>query len=317
MFSFTISRLKVGVVMNYTNRQIIRILHIQDFLNTVNTLSKIYIEYDDRELNIDNIIEKQRIYILYCSSMYNLVDAIKKSDDIFGNNSIYESFKCSINQKYVADNVEYLDKQNYESNLYKILGQIRHQNNHFEKDDNDDTILFEIYIDYEILYRLNKIINELFYKVYNNIDKNKLKQLVLSRAKIRYSFDKFNKEIDYIETEYSQSTSEIDKIFAKDNERAISILREYCNPSNFFDLMTKEERALKKFELNEKEMDLMFNKIEKYFSKNGTESQQAVLKLIKDYFATDTSVTKNEQDKSIKEFIEKLKTIREATEESN
>lgn len=303
--------------MNYTNKQIIRILHIQDFLNTVNTLSKIYIGYDDRELNMDNIIEKQRIYILYCSSMYNLVDAIKKSNDIFGNDSLYESFKCSINQKYVADNVEYLEKQNYESNLYKILGQIRHQNNHFEKDDNDDTILFEIYIDYEILYRLNKIINELFYKVYNNIDNKKLKQLVLSRTKIRYSFDKFNKEIDYIETEYSQSTSEIDKIFAKDNERAITILREYCNPSNFFDLMTKEERALKKFALNEKEMDLMFNKIEKYFSKNGTESQQAVLKLIKDYFATDTSITKNEYDKNIKEFIEKLKAIREATEESN
>ena len=69
--------------------------------------------------------------------------------------------------------------------------------------------------------------------------------------------------------------------------------------------------------LNEKEMDLMFNKIDKYFSKNGTESQQAVLKLIKDYFVTDTSITKNEHDKNIKEFIEKLKTIREATEESN
>lgn len=50
--------------MNYTNKQITRILHIQDFLNTVNTLSNIYIEYDDRELNMDNIIEKQRIYIV-------------------------------------------------------------------------------------------------------------------------------------------------------------------------------------------------------------------------------------------------------------
>ena len=30
-----------------------------------------------------------------------------------------------------------MEKENYESNLYKILAQIRHQNNHFEKDDND------------------------------------------------------------------------------------------------------------------------------------------------------------------------------------
>ena len=42
--------------MNYTNKQINRILHIQDFLGTTNTLSKIYKEYDNKELTADNII---------------------------------------------------------------------------------------------------------------------------------------------------------------------------------------------------------------------------------------------------------------------
>ena len=44
--------------MNYTNKQINRILHIQDFLGIANTLSKIYSEYDDKELTSDNIVEK-------------------------------------------------------------------------------------------------------------------------------------------------------------------------------------------------------------------------------------------------------------------
>lgn len=44
--------------MNYTNKQINRILHIQDFLGTANILSKIYREYDNKELNASNIIEK-------------------------------------------------------------------------------------------------------------------------------------------------------------------------------------------------------------------------------------------------------------------
>ena len=47
--------------MTYTNKQINRILHIQDFLGTANILSKIYREYDNKELNASNIIEKQCI----------------------------------------------------------------------------------------------------------------------------------------------------------------------------------------------------------------------------------------------------------------
>ena len=68
--------------MNYTNKQINQILHIQDFLGTTNTLSKIYKEYDNKELNANNIIEKQCIYKLFCSAIYNLTDAIKKSNQL-------------------------------------------------------------------------------------------------------------------------------------------------------------------------------------------------------------------------------------------
>ena len=250
--------------MNYTNKQISRILHIQDFLGTVNTLSKIYTEYDDKELSSDNIIEKQCIYKLFCSVMYNLIDAIKKSKELFGNSKSYKLFEEKINQKFVVDSNEFCTKSNYESNLYKILSQIRHQNNHFEKDDNDDTVLFEIYIDFKIIDELRKIVNELFYEIYNEIDNDKIKQIVLSKPKVKYSFDKFDKQVDYIETKYLESTNEIDKIFEKDNERAIEILREYSNPNNILDLMNKDGEAIKKYDLIDKEMEELFNKQDKY-----------------------------------------------------
>ena len=303
--------------MNYTNKQINRILHIQDFLGTANILSKIYREYDSKELNASNIIEKQCIYKLFCSAMYNLIDAIKKSSEIFGNTKSYKLFQQNINKKFVADNNEFVERESYESNLYKILAQIRHQNNHFEKDDNDDTMLFEIYIDFEILDDLRKIINEIFYEVYSEIDKNKIKQITLSRPKIKYSFDKFDKNVNYIELKYLESTNEIDKIFAKDNERAIEILREYCNPSNIFDLVNNDKETLKKYDLNDKEMDELFNKYDKYIFENGNELQKQAMNLIKDFFINNENVTKSEYDKNTKELVDKLKELKEMSEESN
>lgn len=303
--------------MTYTNKQINRILHIQDFLGTANILSKIYREYDNKELNASNIIEKKCIYKLFCSAMYNLIDAIKKSNEIFGNTKSYKLFQQNINKKFVADNNEFVERESYESNLYKILAQIRHQNNHFEKDDNDDTMLFEIYIDFEILDDLRKIIDEIFYEVYNEIDKNKIKQITLSRPKIKYSFDKFDKNVDYIELKYLESTNEIDKIFAKDNERAIEILREYCNPSNIFDLVNNDKETLKKYDLNDKEMDELFNKYDKYIFENGNELQKQAMNLIKDFFINNENVTKSEYDKNTKELVDKLKELKEKSEESN
>lgn len=303
--------------MNYTNKQINRILRIQDFLGTANTLSKIHSEYDDKELTYDNIIEKQYIYKLFCSAMYNLIDAVKKSTEIFGNSKSYKLFQQNINKKFVADNNEFLEKENYESNLYKILSQIRHQNNHFEKDDNDDTMLFEIYIDFEILEELRIIINEIFYEIYTEIDKNKIKEITLSRSKIKYSFNKFDKKVDYVELKYLESTNEIDKIFAKDNERAIEILREYCNPNNIFDLMNKDEEAIKKYDLIDKEMEELFNKQDKYIAENGNELQKATMNLLKDFFVNNESVTKNEHDKNIKELADKLKKLSEKPEGNN
>ena len=147
--------------------------------------------------------------------------------------------------------------------------------------------------------------------------KNKIKEITLSRSKIKYSFNKFNKKVDYVELKYLESTNEIDKIFAKDNERAIEILREYCNLNNIFDLMNKDKEAIKKYDLIDKEMEELFNKQDKYIAENGTELQKATMNLLKDFFVNNESVTKNEYDKNIKELADKLKELSEKAEVNN
>ena len=59
--------------MEFTNNQIKCILRIKELLETSNVLSKLYKEYDDKELSMLNITDQERFYKVYCSSIYNLI----------------------------------------------------------------------------------------------------------------------------------------------------------------------------------------------------------------------------------------------------
>ena len=107
------------------------------------------------------------------------------------------------------------------------------------------------------------------------------------------------------------------KIFAKDNERALEILHEYCNPSNVFDLINKDKEAIKKYDLIDKEMEELFNKQDKYITENGNELQKETMNLLKDFFINNKSVTKNEYDKNMKELADKLKELNNKSEKNN
>ena len=297
--------------MNYTNNQIKRILSIQEFLETANTLSKIYNDYDNKEFIEENITDKQRIYKLLCSVMYNLVNSIKKSEDIFKKSKSYSLFERIINQKYIADDNKYYSKENYESNLYKILSQIRHQNNHFEKDDNDDIVLFEVYIDFKIVDELRKIISEIFYEIYNEIDKKKIKRIILSKPKIQYSFDKLSTAIEQLEMKVQESTKDVDKVFINDNLRAVDILREVFNPNNIYGLLNKDKVIIEKYDHADKEMEELFNKYDKYISEYGNETEKKSMNLVKEFFANGEGISKNEYEKRAKKLCEKLKSLSE------
>ena len=125
----------------------------------------------------------------------------------------------------------------------------------------------------------------------------------------------FDKQVDYVESKYLESINEFDKLFAEDNERAIQILREYGDPSSFFDLLNNDKDAIEKYELIDKEMEELFSRQDKYILENGNELQKESMNLLKDFFANNESVTKNEYDKNIKDLADKLNELKEKSEE--
>lgn len=291
--------------MKYSNKQIKSVLRIQEFVEMSNTLSKIYREFDDKELSITNLADKNRIYKAYCSSIYNLIDAIKKSKYLFGDCQKYYEFEVFINKEYVACGDKYFDKQNYKSDFYKIMKVIRDQVNHYTRDDEDDNILFEINIDFNIIEELRLMINDIFNEIYNKIDKKIIGQLVLLKPKVQYSFDKINDKIDLMEQKCNESTNEVDKIFSKENAESIKILRDYFNPNNMFNLLNKDANTVKKYDLMDDRMNELFEQQCQYFDSNGTEQQKEIMNLIKEFTSKDIT-TKNDYDKDLKDLTNNI-----------
>lgn len=291
--------------MEYSNKQIKCVLRIQEFVEMSNTLSKIYGEFDDKELSITNLADKNRIYKVYCSSIYNLLDAIKKSKDLFGNCKKYTDFQNFINREYVAYGNKYYEKSNYKSNFYKIMKAIRDQVNHYTRDDEDENILFEINIDFTIIEELRLMINDIFNEIYNKIDKKRIEQLILSKPKIQYSFDKINDKIDLMEQKCNESTNEVDKIFSRENAESIQILRNYFNPNNMLNLLNKDENIVKKYDLMDDRMNELFEQQCQYLDSNGTEQQKMIVNLVREFVSKDIT-TKNDYDKKLKDLANEI-----------
>ena len=62
-------------------------------------------------------------------------------------------------------------------------------------------------------------------------------------------------------------------------------------------------------------MEELFSRQDKYILENGNELQKESMNLLKDFFANNESVTKNEYDKNIKDLADKLKELKEKSEE--
>ena len=75
--------------MEYTNKQINKILNVQEFVAMSNTLSKVYLDFENKEYFIDTFTDRERIYKIYCASIYNLVKAIQDSKEYFINTKTY------------------------------------------------------------------------------------------------------------------------------------------------------------------------------------------------------------------------------------
>ena len=295
--------------MKYSNKQIKSLLRIQEFVEMSNTLSRIYKEFDDKDLSIINIFDKNKIYKAYCSSIYNLIDAVKQSKYLLENCKKYSEFEVYINREYFASCDKYYSKSNYKSDFYKIMKTIRDQVNHYTRDDEDDNMLFEVNIDFSIIEELRLIINDIFNEVYNKIDKDKIEMIVLSKPKIQYSYDRFNESINLIEKKNNESQSEIDSVFSKENKRSIQILKDYNNPHNVFKLLNNDSEIMQKYDFMDCEMDNMFHELCNYVDENGNELQKETIRLIKEFTTSNKKISKNEYDKNVKRLASDLKEL--------
>lgn len=299
--------------MGYTNKQINRILNVKEFVAISNTLSTVYLDFDDKEYFIDTFTDREKIYKIYCASMYNLVKAILDSKEYFINTKKYKEFENIINQEYIAMDNKYYKQENYKASLFKIIETIRHQVNHSLKDDEDNNILFAVYIEFKILENLRIVINDIFGEVYNEIDKSKIKEIVLNKPRIKYTMDKLSNKVDELRLKIPENENRLNKIFKKENERSLELFDQLFNVSNLYDLIMKDPEAIKRFDSANEEIQESLKSVEEYINKNGNELEKEALKIFKEFI-------EEKEDESIKDVtknVEELKTRLEKLIEHN
>lgn len=295
--------------MKYTDKQIGKILNVQEFVAMSNTLSKVYLDFENKEYFIDTFTDRDRIYRIYCASIYNLVKAIQDSKEYFINTKKYEEFEKMINQEFIANDNKYYKKENYKATLFKIIETIRHQVNHSLKDDEDNNILFAAYIDFEILENLRLIINDIFSEVYNQIDKTKIKEIVLNKPKIKYSMDKLSNKVDELKLRIPENENRLNEVFKKDNERSLELFEQLFNGSNLYDLFMKDPEAIKRFDSADREIQESFKKIEEYINVNGTNLEKEAFKIYKEFMENDEEVSIKDTTKNIEEMKARLEKL--------
>ncbi len=295
--------------MKYTDKQIGKILNVQEFVAMSNTLSKVYLDFENKEYFIDTFTDRDRIYRIYCASIYNLIKAIQDSKEYFINTKKYEEFEKMINQEFIANDNKYYKKENYKATLFKIIETIRHQVNHSLKDDEDNNILFAVYIDFEILENLRFIINDIFSEVYNQIDKTKIKEIVLNKSKIKYSMDKLSNKVDDLKLRIPENENRLSDVFKKDNERSLELFDQLFNGSNLYDLFMGDPEAIKRFDSADREIQKSFKKIEEYINVNGTNLEKEAFKIYKEFMENDEEVSIKDTTKNIEEMKVRLEKL--------
>lgn len=295
--------------MKYTDKQIGKILNVQEFVAMSNTLSKVYLGFEKKEYFIDTFTDRDRIYRIYCASIYNLIKAVQDSKEYFINTKKYEEFEKMINQEFIANDNKYYKKENYKATLFKIIETIRHQVNHSLKDDEDNNILFAAYIDFEILENLRFIINDIFSEVYNQIDKSKIKELILNKPKIKYSMDKLSNKVDELKLRIPENENRLNGVFKKDNERSLELFDQLFNGSNLYDLFMKDSEAINRFDSADKEIQESLNRVEEYINSNGTDLEKEAFKIYKEFMGNDEEVSIKDTTKNIEEMKARLEKL--------
>jgi len=253
-----------------SNKQIKRIISISNIMQIVNYLQKHYISFERKKINKDNIIDRGIVYKLLCSNMFNLIDAIRKSKDIFEDLiPEYKAFEKEINRKYVSNDTKYYKKGTTSMTLFELMREMRHEMNHFEKDVNDQITLFEIEVKFDDIKKLKETTEILINKKIQSINKKDIKALILSRPKITYETDKIDESITVFKTKIKDAVYESE--YKDEMLHMTNIIGEIFRPDFLIELINNDSDAIEKFNFSLEELDQISLKCDEEILAKGTE----------------------------------------------
>lgn len=301
--------------MEYTNKQLIKILSIKDFLGMTNTLSKVYRSYDDKKVSVENDIDKNNIYKILCSTLFNTIGGIIKCKDFFNDSKKIQELNSLLNQTYITENKEIYNRAGYKTTLYKILREIRNLYNHFEKEENDETILYEVYVDFSILEKLRVLINDIYYEFYKEIDKRSLKKVELNRKKIKYSMGLINNSITSIEKKFMTSNNRIDKMYSQETSESIDLIKKTFEANNLYDLFYGDSKAIEEFNIADSKISKYYEKTKKEIEKSGSSKEKQAMQIIEKIVKSNEDVSYREREDNFKKIYEDIEKLVSDTKE--
>ncbi len=253
-----------------SNKQIKRIVSISNIMQIVNYLQKHYNSFERKSFNKTNIIDRGIVYRLLCSNMFNLIDAVRKSKDIFEDMiPEYDFFEKEISRKYVTNDANYYKKVNASMTLFELLREMRHEINHFEKDVNDQITLFEIEVKFDDIIKLKETTEILINKKMQSIDKTAINQLILSRPKIVYETNKIDNSIENFKAKMQGSVNENE--YKDEMLYMTNIIGEIFRPDFLIELISNNPDAIENLNFRLRELEQISLKCDEEILLKGTE----------------------------------------------
>ncbi len=295
--------------MEYTNKQLNKILSLKEFLEITNTLSEVYKSYNDKKISVKNDIDKSNIYKVFCGSLFNTLDGIIKCKEFFNNCIKFDNLNNLLNQVYITEDKEIYNKVGYKTTLYKMLRETRNLYNHFEKEENDETMLYEVYIDLNILEEIRKLANDIFYEFYKNIDAKCLKNVEINRKKIKYRLGLLNNSIVNLENKIIASNNRIDKIYERETKESIALVKKTFEPGNLYDLFNGDKSAIEEFNNIDSKISGYYKKAKNEVEKNGSDNEKKVMQILDEFMKSDEEISYKEREENFERMIEDVKRI--------
>lgn len=295
--------------MEYTNKQLNKILSLKEFLEITNTLSEVYKSYNDKKISVKNDIDKSNIYKVFCGSLFNTLDGIIKCKEFFNNCIKFDNLNNLLNQVYITEDKEIYNKVGYKTTLYKMLRETRNLYNHFEKEENDETMLYEVYIDLNILEEIRKLANDIFYEFYKNIDAKCLKNAEINRKKIKYRLGLLNNSIVNLENKIIASNNRIDKIYERETKESIALVKKTFEPGNLYDLFNGDKSAIEEFDNIDSKISGYYKKAKNEVEKNGSDNEKKIMQILDEFMKSDEEISYKEREENFERMIEDVKRI--------